>query len=295
MSDHEQGDGVRWRAVAKDVAADAKRDRLTLISAGVAFYFLIALIPAIAALVSTYALVADPETVGEDIASLLEAAPEEVRDLVVEQAERVVASAGAAVGLGAVVSILVALWAASGGCQQLIEAINTAYGGGVERSFVAKRGLALAVTAGALVVLAVALGALALVPAVLSGLEPPGFVHWTVQILRWPLLVAAILLALAVLYRVAPDLPAVRWRWISPGAVVAAVVWIAASIGFSVYVTNFGSYNEVYGSLGAVIIVMMWLFLTALSIVLGAEVNAVVERHRGEPAGPDADAAASRA
>lgn len=267
-----------WKDIAKRVMAEAKDDHLTLMSAGVAFYFLIALIPAIAAVVSVYGFVADPSQVGEQMASFLEAAPTAVRDLVVDQAERVAETSDTAATISAIVSILLALWAASAGCQHLVEAVNAAYDEEEGRGFVKKRGLALLMTLSAVVFLAVAMGAIAVVPALLSDTALGDAARITIQIVRWPLLAVVTMAGLAVLYRYAPDRDNARWRWVSPGAVIATVVWLAASVLFSVYVSNFGSYNETYGSLGAVIIVMLWLFITALSIILGAEVNAEAER-----------------
>ena len=270
--------GRGWKDVAKRVAAESKADHLTLMSAGVAFYFLIALIPAIAALVSIYALVADPAEVGDQLASFLSAAPEDVGQLVLSQAERVAATSSGAASISAVVSVLLALWAASAGCQHLIEAVNMAYDEEETRGFVKLRGLALAMTIGSVIFLAVAIGAIAVVPAMLEDTALGDVATTAIQILRWPAVAIFVILGLAVLYRYAPDRDEPRWSWVSPGAVIATVVWIVASIGFSIYVSNFGSYNETYGSLGAVIIVMLWLFITALSMILGAEINAEAER-----------------
>ncbi len=270
--------GGGWKDVAKRVAAESKDDHLTLMSAGVAFYFLIALIPAIAALVSIYALVSDPAEVGDQLASFLSAAPEDVGQLVLSQAERVAATSSGAASVSAIVSVLLALWAASAGCQHLIEAVNAAYDEEESRGFVKRRGLALAMTLGSVVFLAIAMGAIAVVPAMLEDTALGDAARIAIQILRWPAVAIFVILGLAVLYRYAPDRDEPKWSWVSPGAVIATVVWIVASVGFSIYVSNFGSYNETYGSLGAVIIVMLWLFITALSMILGAEINAEAER-----------------
>jgi membrane protein len=270
--------GRGWKDIAKRVAAESKEDHLSLMSAGVAFYFLIALIPAIAALVSIYALVSDPTEVGDQLASFLEAAPEDVGQLVLSQAERVAATSSGAASLSAVVSVLLALWAASAGCQHLIEAVNAAYDEEETRGFVKLRGLALAMTVASVLFLAIAMGAIAVVPALLEDTALGDAATIAIQILRWPAVAIFVILGLAVLYRYAPDRDEPKWSWASPGAVIATVVWIVASIGFSIYVSNFGSYNETYGSLGAVIIVMLWLFITALSMILGAQINAEAER-----------------
>jgi membrane protein len=283
-------DAGGWSDVAKRVVAGVKRDHLALMSAGVAFYFLLALIPAIAALVSLYGLVADPARVAEQLGSFLEAAPEDVRRLVVEQAERIAEGSGTAVGLGALLSILLALWAASSGCQHLVEAVNLAYDEEETRGFIARRGRALAMTVAAVVFLAVSVGAIVVLPAALSGTALGDAARTALEFGRWPLLAIATMVALAMLYRHAPDRDEPRWQWVSVGAVLATLLWLVGSAGFSVYVANFGNYNETYGSLGAIVVVMLWLFITAFCMILGAEINAESERQTrrdttaGEPA-----------
>jgi membrane protein len=133
-------------------------------------------------------------------------------------------------------------------------------------------------TLGAIVFLSVAVGAIAVVPALLADTALGGAAEAAIRIGRWPLLAIATTVALAVLYRYAPDRDEPRWQWVSHGAVIATVLWLIASIGFSIYVTNFGNFNETYGSLGAIIIVMLWLLITAACIVIGAEINSESER-----------------
>jgi membrane protein len=266
-----------WKDVLVRVKAEAKEDQLTFLAGGVAFFALIAIVPGLVALVSLFGLVADPAEVQRQVSENLAAAPSEVRDLVSDQLEGVTSASNAGLGIGLVVGIVLAVWAASSGMKNLIAAINTVYDERESRSFVPLRGLALALTLGAILFLAVAFLVVAVVPSALedSALGPAA--RWAVVILRWPALALGWMGGLAVLYRLAPDRQDAKWRWVTPGAVVATVVWLLGSLAFSAYTAGFASYNETYGALGAVVITMLWLQLTALAILLGAEVNAELE------------------
>ena len=251
---------------------------MTLLSAGVAFYGLLALVPALVAVISIYGLVADPRSVRTQIVGALSASPREVRDLVSTQLESIASSSGAATVIAAVLGLLAAVWSASAGVGHLIEALNVAYDEDERRNMVRRKATALAFTFGASVFVAVAFVVIAVLPSIVAstGLGAAGRVG--VGIVRWVLLLAAMYLGLAVLYRYGPSRGAPQWRWVSPGATVAAAMWIIGSLLFSAYTANFAKYNETYGSLGAVVVLMLWLFLTALSVIVGAEVNAEMER-----------------
>ena len=189
-----------------------------------------------------------------------------------------------------VVGIALALWSASSGMKHLIEAINAAYDEDETRGFLRLRGLSVILTLGAVVFLVLAFALIALAPAILAdtGLGAVGRVLATV--LRFVVLGAGLIAALAVLYRYAPDRDEPRWAWVTPGALLAAGLWLAGSLLFSVYAANFGKYNETYGSLGAVVILLLWLFLTAFVVIIGAELNAELERQtaRDTTKGPEA-------
>jgi membrane protein len=267
-----------WKDVAARVKAEVKEDRVSLLSAGVAFYSLLALVPALAALISLYGLVGDPAQVQKRVTDLMGAAPKEARQLVTSQAKSIIEGSGGKVGLGLAVSILLALWSASSGMSHLVEAINLAYDEGEGRGFVKRRALALGLTIGGVVFVLLAIVVIAVLPAALAQSSVPSVVRVAVSVLRWPVLGVLLLTALGVLYRVAPDRDDPRWAWVSPGAIVATVLWLVGSILFSIYTANFGKYNETYGSLGAVVIVMLWLLLTAFAVIVGAELNSEVER-----------------
>jgi len=278
-----------WKDVLVRTRQEVKDDRVPLLAAGVAFYALLAMVPALVAVVSLYGLVAEPDQVVDQARSWLGAAPQEVRDLVTTQLQSITSSAGAKAGLALVVGVLVALWSASSGMNHLIEAIDMAYDEDETRGFVKRRGLALLFTLGAIVFVLFAVGVIAVLPGLLdkAGLGTVGRV--AIGVIRWVVLLAGMLGALALLYRYAPDRDEPKWSWTSPGALVATVVWLVGSALFAVYAGNFGKYNETYGSLGAVVVLMLWLWLTAMCVVIGAELNAESERQtaRDTTTGPE--------
>ncbi len=248
-----------------------------MLGAGVAFFALLALVPALVALLTLYGLAADPDTIGEQIVDALSATPAEVRDLITQQLQDISeASSGAVIAV--VGGLLLALWSASSGMKNLITAINRAYDEEETRSFVRLRGLSLALTMGAILFFAIAFPAIAVLPSLLatSSLGTTG--RLLVGTVRFVVLFGGLLAGLAVLYRYAPDRADPKWSWASPGAIFAAVVWVLGSLLFSFYTANFGTYNETYGALGAVVVVMLWLLLTALVVILGAELNCELER-----------------
>jgi membrane protein len=261
-----------WKAVARRTRAEVKQDNVALLAAGVAFYALLSLVPALAALVSVYGLVADPADVDRQVGDMLAAAPAEVRDLVAEQMAAVTDSSGGGLGLTAVAGVLIALWSASSGMKHLIEAINVAYDEEETRGFLALRLRAVAFTVGAVGFVVVSVGAITALPD-----------HLVVSLLRWPLLGAGLVVGLALLYRYGPDREEPRWAWTAPGTLVATVTWLVGSLAFSVYTANVGSYGETYGALGAVVVLMLWLMLSAFAVVVGAEINAEAEHQALAP------------
>jgi membrane protein len=280
--DAEQPTGVPprgWKDVLARVRGAIKRDRVMLLAAGVAFYALLSLVPALVALVSIYGLVADPSDIEANIEDTLAAAPAEVRDLVGSQLSSIVDASPSGLELGVIAGIALALWSASSGMKHLVTAVNGAYGEDETRGFVKLRGLALLLTLGGIVLAIVALAGLVAAPAALDeGGGAEGAARTALLVVRWPILARLVLAALAVLYRYAPDRHNPRWSWASAGAIVAAVMWVVASVGFSIYTANFGSYNETYGALGAVVVLMLWLLISAFVVIAGAELNAELER-----------------
>ena len=264
-----------WKDIAKRTGKEVKADQVPLLAAGVAFYVLLALFPAIIAGVSIYGLVADPQTVRDQINRLAETLSPETAKLIGQQVQQVTSSAGGALGLATVIGILTALWSASSGMKALITGVNLAYDEPEGRKFVKLRGLSILMTLAAMVVLAVALALIVGFPAVPDSW--PTVLQWTAAILRFVLLAVLLMAGLAALYRYAPDRDKPKWSWSSPGSVVATVLWVLASVGFSIYVNAFGNYNKTYGALAGVIILMFWLYLTAFVVLVGAELNAEME------------------
>jgi membrane protein len=286
-----------WIDILARVRAEAKDDGVTLMSAGVAFYALLALVPGLVALISIYGLLATPSGVEQQITSTLSAAPREVRELVSAQLKSIVSSAGGSTVLGAIIGIVLALWSASSGIGHLVEAINRAYDEKETRGFVKLKAMALALTVGAILFMVVAFAIITLLPALLAktGLGVVGRV--LVGVVRWVVLLAGMSVGLGVLYRFGPDRDNPRWRWVTPGAVGAAALWVIGSLVFSLYTANFAKYNETYGSLGAVVVLLLWLFLTALVVILGAEINCELERQTAKDSteGPPQPMGARRA
>jgi membrane protein len=278
-----------WWQVVRRALKESSADHVPMLAGGVAFFGFLAVFPALIAAITLYGLIADPGEVAGQVENLAGTLPQETQPLITDQLNSVVSTSGGALGVSLVVSLLAALWSASSGTGNLIQAVNLAYDEEETRGFFKLRGLALLLTVGAIVFLLVTLTLVAVVPPLLDAL-PLGAVGLVVaQVVRWVLLALVVIGALAVIYRVAPDRDAPRFRWVSVGALVAAVLWLIGSLLFSLYVNNFGSYNKTYGALAGVVVLMLWLYLTSYIVLLGAEINAEAERQtrrdttKGEP------------
>jgi membrane protein len=266
-----------WFQVAKRGWKEAKADQVPLLSAGVAYYAFLALFPSLIALVSLYGLIADPATIASQIEAVGSALPGDARKLIVDQVNAL-ASKRTALGLGAIVGIAIALFSASGGMANLMTAVNTAYDEEEKRGFIKKRLLALVLTLGAIVFMVIMLAIIAVLPPLLERLVGGGAIRWVLQIVGYVLLFVIVAAALAILYRFAPDRDAPRMKWVSVGALVATVIWLIASIGFSIYTSTLGNYAKTYGAVAGIVILLFWLWLTAYAILLGAEINAESEQ-----------------
>lgn len=276
-----------WMQIAKRGWKESQDDQVPLLAAGVAFYAFMSLFPALVALVLIYGLVADPAQISQQASQLTDALPGQVQQLITNQLTMVSAHSRGA-GFGMVVSILIALWSASSGTANLLTAISTAYDEEETRSFIKKRALALGLTVLGIIFMIVVLFLVAALPAVLQ-LFDNVIVRVLLQVVRWVLLVGLVTAALAVLYRVAPDRDAPKIKWVSVGAIIATLLWVIASVGFSIYVANFGNYAKTYGTVAGIVVLLFWLWLTSYAILLGAEINAeaeqqtIVDTTRGEP------------
>jgi len=249
-------------ALGRAVLARMKVDNVSLLASAIAFWGMLALVPALVALVSLYGLVADPAEVERQVRESTEALPAEAQQLIVTQLRSVVDAPSAGLGTGLVIGLAVALFAASAGMRTLITAIGVVYGDRAgDKRFVTERGKALGLTLGGIAFVAAAVLLVALIPN-----------HDLLWVIQWIVLGAGLVLGLGTLYRLGPTRNP-EPRLLSPGAVVAAVLVVAVTMAFSLYTSSFGSYNETYGSLAAVVILLLWLQLSALTILIGATLN----------------------
>jgi len=266
-----------WWQVTRRSVKEVGDDNLSLIAKGVAYSWFLALFPGLIAAVSIYGLVTTPEEVSSQVASLSSSLPESAKTLITTQLQSLASASGGALSVGLVISIALALWSASAGMSGLVTALNVAYDEEEERNFVVKRGLALLLTVGFLLFLGLAIGLIAVFPFVADVVGGGVPVQVLLEALRWTLLVVISIVALGLLYRVGPDRDAPAVKWLSLGSVVATVMWVAASLGFAFYVDNFGSYAKTYGALAGVVVLLLWFWITALVVLIGAEVNAEAE------------------
>jgi membrane protein len=241
-------------------------------AAGVAFFGLLALFPAAIALVSIYGLVADPSDITDQVERVASGLPASTQLFLTAELDRIVATSTGGLSLTLAVSVLVALWSASSGVRHLMESIDVAYAAPLH-GWVALRAKALAVAVAGIVVMVVLVALLTVVPTLTEDL---GTTHTAALVLRWPVVALVMIVVLAVLYRVSPNRDS-RLRWVSPGAVAATTGWLVASVGLAVYAARFASFQATYGSVVAVIATMLWLFLGALSVLLGAYLNREVD------------------
>jgi len=282
-----------WKDILWRIYEEITKDRILVVAAGVTFYALLALFPAIAALVSIYGLFADPATIQDHLNSLSGVLPSGALEIIGEQVKRISSQGGGALGFAFFFGLAISLWSANAGMKAVLDALNVAYGEEEKRSFVQLNLRSLAFTLGIIVFIVVAIGAIVIIPIVLNLVGLGSAAEWIISLARWPVLLASIMLLLAALYRYGPSRESAQWRWISAGSIVAAVIWVIASMLFSWYVASFGSYNETYGSLGAVIGLLTWMWLSTIIVLVGAELNAENEHqtvqdtteHRGKPLG----------
>lgn len=267
-----------WLDIAKRVKGQIKEDRLSIIAAGVAFYGLLAVFPGLVALVGIYGLVADPAQIEQQAQAMSAILPPQASEILMTQLHDLASTDKAALGIGAIAGLLLALWSASAAVRTLMEALNVAYDEEEDRGFISFYGTAIILTLGGILGVIVAIGLVVALPAVLGVLGLGSAVEIIVSIARWPILAALAIVGFAVLYRYGPSREEPRWRWVSAGAVTAVVLWVIGSALFSLYVTKFGNYNETYGAGGAVVILLMWFLLSSYAILIGAEINAEMER-----------------
>ena len=266
-----------WISVFGRVRKEMGRDHIGLVAAGCAFYALLALFPAIGAGVSIWGLVADPDQIVQQIDGFTSTMPSEAAEIIHAQAADA-ASEDTGAAVGAIIGILLAVFSASKGVKSLTEGMNIAYDEDDQRGFMRQTLVNITLTITAIV--GIVMGCLLVIalPAALGSLGLPAYANVLAVVVQWLVLIGGAFFGFGVLYRFGPAREDARWEWASGGALVAVILWIAGSALFTVYVANFASYNATYGAMGAVVILLMWLYLTAFATLLGAEVNCELER-----------------
>jgi len=267
-----------WRAVLKRVFAFMSTERVTLTAAGVSYYTLLALFPALAALVSVYGLITDANSLSAHLDALAGIVPETILRFIGGELNRLIQNNPGRLGISAAVSLLVALWSANGGVKSMFWAMNIAYNTEEERSFIKLNLITLAFTLAAMVVFVVVINALVVIPLLVGALELGALGRLLATVISGAVAFIIVYAAIVVIYRFGPSRPPAAWRWITPGAVAAAVVWLIASIGFSFYLSNFSNYDATYGTLGTAIGLLIWLYISAFIVIVGADVNAELEK-----------------
>jgi membrane protein len=266
-----------WKDIFWRLYASVNDNRLLAVAAGVVFYSLLAIFPAVAAFVSLYGLIADASTIDAHLSLASGILPSGAVDILHEEITKLTAKGDAKLSLGFITGLAVALWSANAGMKAIIDALNVVYDEKEKRSFVKLNLVSLLFTFVAILSLMVALAAIVVAPIVFSMFGLSTFFSLAIVVLRWPLFLILATVALAAIYRYGPSRREARWQWLSVGSVTAALGWLIGSFLFSWYISNFGAYNATYGSLGAAVGMMMWMWISAIVILLGAELNAEIE------------------
>lgn len=252
-------------------------------AAGVAFWGFLSIFPAMSALISIYGLVSDPLVIAEQVASFSGVLPQSSLDLVYDQLSRLISAPRPALGISLVISLLLALWYSMSGTGTLMQALTVAYEERETRGILAYYGESAVLTIGIAIFGLLSLVLIAVVPVVIEWLPFPKAWRDGIGLVRWPILAVLMITALGLIYRFAPCRQKAKWHWFAPGTIAAAFLWLAGSAGFSYYVANFSSYDATYGSLGAVVVLLMWLYVSSFIVLVGAELNAEIDKGRAAP------------
>jgi len=265
---------ARVQSIASRLRPRIREHNLTLVAAGVAFYAFLALIPTLVAFISLYGLVANPADVTRQVKDVASALPMEVQNFFVYQLTSIIHADRTGVSVTLIAAIALALWSASGGMAALVTGVHVALDREQPKSYVKKRGKALLLTIGAIVFLSVVIFVIAAVPPLLSNVGLASAGRIVLGILRWPILAAVMVVGVGLLYRVSvKDGPRGWLGVVTPGSVVAMVGWLIVSALFAVYTANFSSYSKTYGALASIVVLLLWLWLSCLLVLLGAEVD----------------------
>ncbi len=271
-----------WKDILWRIYSEISDDRVMLIAAGVTYYLLLAMVPALSACVSIFGLFADSATIQQQIVTLSSVVPGGGMQIIGDQLTRLTQQDNATLGVTFVISLLLALWSANAGMKSLFEAMNVAYDESEDRGFVKLTLISLAFTVAATVAALLFLGVVIVVPIVLNTIGLGQGTEWLIQIGSYVGMAILASLAIAALYRWGPSRASARWKWISPGVVLTMVLIVVVSVLFSWYVANFGSYNATYGSLGALIGFMTWIWISATILIIGGELNSEMEHQTAQ-------------
>lgn len=280
-----------WWGVLARTYAEVNRDRVQAVAGGVTFYGLLSLFPALTVLVSLYGLIADPAAIARHVAPLSGFLPQGALSIIGDQATRLTQASQSKLGTAAIIGLLVALWSANSAMKALMDALNIAYGSVEKRGVIKLNLVSLGFTVGAIVGFLVMIGVIAVIPAVLRLFNLGAVGDLLLWAGRWPVILVLIALALALLYQWGPSRPDVSWRWVTPGSILASVALVVFSLLFSWYAATFADYDGTYGSLGAAIGFLIWMWLSTTIVLVGAELNAEVERGQNPGPKPGGDAA----
>ncbi len=272
-----------WKTTLSEVWSNRSRHNLSLISAGLAYYALLATFPAMFAAVSLYGLIMAPDQIAQHTQSLTSLLPQEAAGILQAGLMGLSESHGGTLSIGAVVGFVVALFSARAGLDALMTATNIAYSAEEERGLIRRLLVSLALTLGAILgfVLLLLLGVAA--PLLWKALGLSEHLQWALQALQWVVLWLVIATGLAILYRFAPCRKNIHWRWITVGSATSALLWAVASLAFSLYVSHFGSYGRTYGAISGVIVLLLWFYLSSYVVLIGAEIDGTVEKQTARP------------
>lgn len=263
---------VFWRLVS-----EVSEDRVTLVAAGVAFYVLLSLFPALGALVSLYGIIADTGTMAKQIEFISDVLPPGAFDIILTQLNVLVQQKASSLSISFLLALAIALWSANSGIKALFDAMNVAYGEAEKRGIVRLNLVSLAFTLGALIFAAILIAALGGVPAVLSYIWLDRWQETLIRLLRWPVLLIFVAGGITLIYHYGPSREHAKFRWLSWGAVFSTFLWLTASILFSYYLETFADYQATYGALGALVGFMVWTWISVIVLIVGAELNAELE------------------
>ncbi len=275
-----------FMGIARSVFDRFGNDNISLVAAGVAFYVMLSIFPALAAMVSLYALVGNPDDVASRIQDYSYLLPPEAMKLIIDGLHNFAKTAGSTLTWALATSVVLALWSARAGVSSVMTGLNIAYEEVETRSFIMQTLIALGLTMGGVLFAVVVIFAVAVIPIILNFLPFGSFLGAVLNFARWPVLAVLVVLGFAVIYRVGPSRKGASWRWITWGSGIATVLWLAGSLLFSIYVGKFGSYEATYGALGAVVVLLLWLWVSALVLLVGAEIDGELDQRATNAGSP---------